>query len=169
MRFEIPTTANGQFNFPNGTIKHYKDGKKQGIVTFPNGVKKHYHNNTLHNSNGPAIIYPNGKTEWYLHGIHIATVWYKEQWCENKPNIVHRDVTEGCAIVVHVPWREGICDDIYNDVVSDVDNDDEYNGSDFVVDNICYSELSAIKMAKQRVVELTAQLAMITGKKVFLI
>ena len=100
-RFNIPETATGIFNFPNGTVKHYEKGKKQGLVTLPDGTKKYYHNNTLHRDGHPAIIYPNGKTEWYLHGVHIATIWYTEPYREHYYNIIHRDVIDGEAMTIH--------------------------------------------------------------------
>ena len=38
----------------------------------PDGTVVYYLNNKLHNHEGPAIIHPNGKKEYYLFGIEYT-------------------------------------------------------------------------------------------------
>ena len=49
-----------QFKSPDGTIRYVKDSK-------------------LHNSEGPALIHPNGKEEYYLNGIFYTKEDFKKR------------------------------------------------------------------------------------------
>lgn len=49
-----------RFKSPDGTIRHVKDGK-------------------LHNAEGPALIHPDGKEEYYLNGIFLTKEDFKKR------------------------------------------------------------------------------------------
>jgi hypothetical protein len=54
-----PTFQTKQFTSPDGTIRHIKDGK-------------------LHNWEGPALITPDGKEEYFINGTqHTKDSWKK--------------------------------------------------------------------------------------------
>ncbi len=44
---------------------HREDGP---AVIFPNGRKEWYINDKLHREDGPAIIYPDGSEKWFING-----------------------------------------------------------------------------------------------------
>ena len=48
------------FKSSDGTIRYVKDGK-------------------LHNADGPALIHPDGKEEYYLNGIFLTKDDYKKR------------------------------------------------------------------------------------------
>lgn len=49
-----------RFKSPDGTIRYIKDGK-------------------LHNAEGPALIHPDGKEEYYLNGIFLTKENFKKR------------------------------------------------------------------------------------------
>ena len=49
-----------RFKSSDGTIRYVKDGK-------------------LHNADGPALIHPDGKEEYYLNGIFLTKDDYKKR------------------------------------------------------------------------------------------
>lgn len=49
-----------RFKSPDGTIRFIKDGK-------------------LHNAEGPALIHPDGKEEYYLNGIFLTKDDFKKR------------------------------------------------------------------------------------------
>jgi hypothetical protein len=54
-----PTFQTKQYTSPDGTIRHIKDGK-------------------LHNWEGPALITPEGKEEYFINGFeHTKDEWKK--------------------------------------------------------------------------------------------
>ena len=48
-----------RFKSPDGTVRYIKDGK-------------------LHNTNGPALIHPDGKEEYYLNGLFYTKEDFKK-------------------------------------------------------------------------------------------
>jgi hypothetical protein len=165
MRFEIPKTADGQFKFPNGTVKHYKNGKKNGLVTLPDGTQKWYHNNTLHRNDGPAVIYPNGRTEWYLHGVQQVTVWYKEMYQIDGHNLIHRDILDGPAITMHT-WTL-----MYNDEINEYeieDGDHDWYDESFIVNGKKIKNDMVDNARDFEIKQLTQRLERATGRSVLL-
>lgn len=49
-----------RYNATDGTVRFIKDGK-------------------LHNTDGPALIYPDGKEEYYLNGFHYTKDEFKKR------------------------------------------------------------------------------------------
>jgi antitoxin component YwqK of YwqJK toxin-antitoxin module len=49
-----------RYKSPDGTVRHIKDGK-------------------LHNADGPALIHPDGKEEYYLNGILLTKDDFKKR------------------------------------------------------------------------------------------
>lgn len=38
-------------------------------IKSPDGTIRHIKDNKLHNAEGPAVVYPDGRQEYYLNGI----------------------------------------------------------------------------------------------------
>lgn len=41
-------------------------------VLDPAGIQRFYHKNNLHSDVGPAVLYPNGATEYYRNGYNLS-------------------------------------------------------------------------------------------------
>jgi len=50
-------------------VKRYKS---------PDGTIRYVKDNKLHNADGPALIHPNGKEEYYLNGIFYTKDGFKQ-------------------------------------------------------------------------------------------
>ena len=46
--------------------------------TSPDGTIRYVKDNKLHNSEGPALIHPDGKEEYYLNGFFLTKDDYKK-------------------------------------------------------------------------------------------
>lgn len=57
-----------QFWFKNGKL--HRDGDDPAVI-FTNGQKEWYKNNQIHRRKLPAVIYPDGTTEYWENGIRI--------------------------------------------------------------------------------------------------
>ena len=51
-------------------VKRYKS---------PDGTIRYVKDNKLHNADGPALIHPNGKEEYYLNGIFLTKDDFKKR------------------------------------------------------------------------------------------
>jgi hypothetical protein len=51
-------------------VKRYKS---------PDGTIRYVKDNKLHNADGPALIHPNGKEEYYLNGILLTKDDFKKR------------------------------------------------------------------------------------------
>ena len=47
-------------------------------VKSPDGTIRYIKDNKVHNSEGPALIHPNGKEEFYLNGIQYSKDGHKK-------------------------------------------------------------------------------------------
>jgi hypothetical protein len=46
-------------------------------ITSPDGIIRYIKDGKLHNAEGPAVIYPNGKEEYHLNGFQYSKDEYK--------------------------------------------------------------------------------------------
>jgi hypothetical protein len=47
-------------------------------ITSPDGIIRYVKDGKLHNADGPAVIYPNGKEEYHLNGFQYSKEDYKK-------------------------------------------------------------------------------------------
>jgi len=45
----------------------------------PDGTIRYIKDNKLHNTEGPALIHPNGKEEYYINGFQLSKDNYKKR------------------------------------------------------------------------------------------
>lgn len=55
------------------------NGIKYEFITDANGVQFWYKDGSLHNEEGPAVIYPDGTKEYWLNGIEVKEKTLKEK------------------------------------------------------------------------------------------
>lgn len=67
--FLAKTKANGRFEFPDHSVRYFKDGQLHRddgpALEYANGDKAWYRDGQLHRDDGPAVELPNGDREWY--------------------------------------------------------------------------------------------------------
>ena len=54
---------------------HHKDGKFHrvgGPAWVLNGIHKYYFEGELHNPDGPAVLFPDGREFYFLHGKQLT-------------------------------------------------------------------------------------------------
>lgn len=49
------------------------------ILKSPDGTIRHIRDNKLHNSEGPTLIHPDGKEEYYINGFAFSKDNYKKR------------------------------------------------------------------------------------------
>ena len=47
-------------------------------IKSPDGIIRYIKDNKLHNSEGPAVIYPDGKEEYYINGLKYSKDQFKK-------------------------------------------------------------------------------------------
>lgn len=47
-------------------------------IKSPDGTIRHIKDNKLHNAEGPAVVYPDGREEYYLNGILYTKDQFKK-------------------------------------------------------------------------------------------
>lgn len=47
-------------------------------IKSPDGTVRHIKDNKLHNAEGPAVVYPDGREEYYLNGILYTKDQFKK-------------------------------------------------------------------------------------------
>mgnify|MGYP007077400608 CR=1 FL=1 len=52
-----------------------------------NGTTYHTFDNKFHNWDGPAVIYEDGRSEYYVYGINVT----RKEWSEQKNGIVSNE------------------------------------------------------------------------------
>lgn len=74
--FVIPMDYTGFVLHPDQSIGHYSHGLLHQIdgpaLMYPNGKTEWYFQGVLHREDGPARIMPDGKEYWFHHGKHIS-------------------------------------------------------------------------------------------------
>ena len=48
-------------------------------ITSPDGAIRYIKDGKLHNSDGPAVVYPDGKEEYYINGFQFTKDEFKKR------------------------------------------------------------------------------------------
>ena len=71
----VETNEHGTITYHNADGKlHNPDGP---AIVYADGRKEHCFNGKLHNPNGPAVVRPNGSKEYYINGKELTETEFK--------------------------------------------------------------------------------------------